>query len=287
MKSILLESSSNIRLEFAFRKWFVPNGFLGLWSLQSLDFQKEHDIFTTEGLLAFLGWYIQTEEEQLRLHHYIARYFLYELETLPEILAENITNDSKLYIPLAFYCIYLSRPDLKQAFDVSTLEGRNLFFEWLFFSGYEYFSSRLLCREVQRRLPSLYSHFQWEGQPLLNKYFLELLACMKAPEFDEKWYLNQYPDVKADVLAGGLKSAQDHWLRYGQLEGRQPAEISLDFFDEEWYFKRYPDIESSLATGLFSSAQEHWLCSGKDEGRLPAPLPIELVNFDLSLCAAV
>ena len=38
--------------------------------------------------------------------------------------------------------------------------------------------------------------------------------------FDEKAYLEAHPDVAAEVKAGRLASAYDHWIRYGKAEGR-------------------------------------------------------------------
>jgi GT2 family glycosyltransferase len=44
------------------------------------------------------------------------------------------------------------------------------------------------------------------------------------PDFDETFYLRQYPDVAAAVADGRLSSGYDHYIRYGRREGRnRPA----------------------------------------------------------------
>jgi hypothetical protein len=46
------------------------------------------------------------------------------------------------------------------------------------------------------------------------------------PDFDEKWYLAEYPDVNEAVLAGMFSSGLAHYLAYGRRERRRPAPIS-------------------------------------------------------------
>jgi len=41
-----------------------------------------------------------------------------------------------------------------------------------------------------------------------------------APEFDEAWYLAQYPDVAEGITKGEIASARQHFLEHGHEEGR-------------------------------------------------------------------
>ncbi|PZV09189.1 MAG: hypothetical protein DCF32_02990 [Leptolyngbya sp.] len=193
---------------------------MGLWALQSLDFQKEHNIFTAEGLLAFLGWYIQTEAYQLKYYPYLAEHFLHHSNTLSNVLSENILNRSTIHIPLFFYSIYLARPDLKKLFDITTPQGFTLFFEWVFMSGYDY-ADQLLWKTIKEDSSTFHIQFKQRGYNALNSHTLY------QTDFDEAWYLSRYPDVKAATLSGELEQAKDHWLQFGKNEGRIPAPLPM------------------------------------------------------------
>jgi SAM-dependent methyltransferase len=41
--------------------------------------------------------------------------------------------------------------------------------------------------------------------------------------FNEAWYLDTYPDVRAAVASGAFESGRDHWLQFGEVEGRLPS----------------------------------------------------------------
>jgi len=43
--------------------------------------------------------------------------------------------------------------------------------------------------------------------------------------FDEKWYLETYPDVMDAVKSGFLSSGKEHWEKQGKKEGRQSFDI--------------------------------------------------------------
>lgn len=55
----------------------------------------------------------------------------------------------------------------------------------------------------------------------------------KSPFFDAKWYLEQYPDVRAS----GMK-AVEHYVKFGWKEGRNPS-INFDTND---YLREYPEL---------------------------------------------
>ena len=80
----------------------------------------------------------------------------------------------------------------------------------------------------------------------------------ESPWFDAEWYCAQYPDAASSGI-----SAAEHYLRFGEAEGRWPG----PGFDPEWYLATYSDV---AATG--QSPLAHYIRYGEKEGRLPGPL---------------
>jgi hypothetical protein len=93
---------------------------------------------------------------------------------------------------------------------------------------------------------------------------------------DEEWYLNQYPDVAAEIKSKNIASASDHFRRSGYLEGRFPIRPVVD---EAWYLKMYPDVRKAVARGIVRDALTHFVESGYREGRLPYPMPVDSVWY--------
>jgi hypothetical protein len=81
--------------------------------------------------------------------------------------------------------------------------------------------------------------------------------------FDAADYLALNPDVAAAISNGTISSAIDHYLLYGQSEGR------LAQFDESYYLSEYPDVAAAVSAGAFSSGLSHYLQYGSTEGRHP------------------
>jgi hypothetical protein len=79
--------------------------------------------------------------------------------------------------------------------------------------------------------------------------------------FDASDYLALNPDVAAAVSSGTVNSAIDHYLLYGQAEGRSAL------FDESYYLSEYPDVAAAVAAGSFDSGLSHYLLYGLTEGR--------------------
>ncbi|MBC2651897.1 glycosyltransferase [Novosphingobium flavum] len=77
----------------------------------------------------------------------------------------------------------------------------------------------------------------------------------KAGLFDPDWYLQAYPDVKAE----GLDPLQ-HYLLHGHAEGRNPGPS----FDTRFYIESSPDVVASGINPLV-----HYLRWGQGEGRAP------------------
>jgi predicted GH43/DUF377 family glycosyl hydrolase len=83
--------------------------------------------------------------------------------------------------------------------------------------------------------------------------------------FDAEWYLSTYPDVRAAVQAGSIKSALDHYRAFGYFEKRLPSKPVVD---EAWYLKTYPDVAQAIREGRSTSAYDHFVKFGYREGRM-------------------
>jgi hypothetical protein len=103
--------------------------------------------------------------------------------------------------------------------------------------------------------------------------FRSLMAPMiEAINFDERWYICKYPDVREAVATGQVSSAHAHYMLSGYFENRLPRRIAVD---ERWYVATYRDIGEALKKSHWKNAQEHYEELGYREGRLPHP------NFSL------
>lgn len=101
-----------------------------------------------------------------------------------------------------------------------------------------------------------------------------------ATNFSESEYLNAYKDVADDVRRGDIKSGMQHYLQYGQSEGRTPgpgvpAGQALDYlnrpFNEQQYLTANPDVAQAIANRQYTgTGREHYLQYGQSEGRAPS-----------------
>jgi hypothetical protein len=109
------------------------------------------------------------------------------------------------------------------------------------------------------------------GRTKIDNSYDDLVEIIKlllrGTEFDEKWYLSNYPDVAEAVSAGALKSGQHHFIEVGYFEGRRPRDFEVD---EKWYMETYVDVAESIGKRKYKSARQHFNEHGYDEGRLPA-----------------
>jgi hypothetical protein len=78
--------------------------------------------------------------------------------------------------------------------------------------------------------------------------------------FDQRWYLDRYPDVADQKVNPAL-----HFLQYGAAERRDPCAL----FNSDWYLQQNPDVRAADINPLI-----HYLRYGAREGRDPHP------NFD-------
>jgi uncharacterized repeat protein (TIGR03803 family) len=81
--------------------------------------------------------------------------------------------------------------------------------------------------------------------------------------FDEHYYLEMNPDVAAAVAAGTIGSGYDHYIEYGQFEGRSPS----PYWDEAWYLQENPDVAAAVRAGKVSSGFVQYYLYGQYENR--------------------
>lgn len=103
---------------------------------------------------------------------------------------------------------------------------------------------------------------------VVQKHFLTPLLenLLSTIYVDEKWYTAQYPDIRESIERGDLRSASEHFIRFGWLESRMPYRIQVV---EEWYLDQYADVRAAVHREDFMSGQEHFDLRGYREGRLP------------------
>ena len=94
--------------------------------------------------------------------------------------------------------------------------------------------------------------------------------------FDEAFYLNSYPDVRAAVQAGAFSSGLQHFQQAGLNEGRT---LVSPFFNEDLYLRKNPDVAAAVASGGLSSGLQHYIQNGETEGRSPGAFD-EQVSVD-------
>ena len=82
--------------------------------------------------------------------------------------------------------------------------------------------------------------------------------------FDQRWYLNRYPDVAPQLAADGFADAEHYYRERGCKLGHSPNM----FFDETWYLSVYPDIAAHVAAGGAASGFAHY-CTDGHAGRSP------------------
>lgn len=95
--------------------------------------------------------------------------------------------------------------------------------------------------------------------------------------FDETFYLNSYPDIRAAVAAGGFVSGLEHFQRFGLQEGRT---LVSPYWNEAQYLAANPDVRNAVTAGSFRSGLQHFILYGEAEGRAGAPVVPTNVGFN-------
>ena len=65
--------------------------------------------------------------------------------------------------------------------------------------------------------------------------------------YDEQFYLQSNPDITAAVQTGTFKSGLQHFIEFGETEGRRASLL----FDEEFYLRKNPDVAVAVASTYF------------------------------------
>lgn len=85
----------------------------------------------------------------------------------------------------------------------------------------------------------------------------EICSAIRATGlFDEGWYLQAYPDVKAAGL-----DPLEHYIEHGAFEGRWASPL----FHSDYYLNRYHDVQHARVNPLI-----HYIEHGENEGRRPS-----------------
>jgi hypothetical protein len=93
---------------------------------------------------------------------------------------------------------------------------------------------------------------------------LMIASLIKQSFFDERWYLETYPDVALAIREGHVISAVDHYASTGYYEGRSPGSKPVD---QAWYLENNKDVAGAIAREEVVDAQEHYDHNGYFEGR--------------------
>jgi hypothetical protein len=107
----------------------------------------------------------------------------------------------------------------------------------------------------------------------------DFIAQAKAidPNFDAQAYLSRYGDLQ-NAFGNDLQAAAEHFINYGQSEGRNPdpAPPPVDYiaqakaidpnFNPQTYLANYSDLQNAFGTDL-QAAAEHFINYGQNEGR--------------------
>ena len=106
---------------------------------------------------------------------------------------------------------------------------------------------------------------------LIDQYSLRVAVrpqdAQADPVFNENYYLAHNPDVQQAITFGQVATGWDHFVLYGQFEGRQP---SL-YFNEGYYRQTNPDVAAAIRRGDFASGWQHFEQFGLREGRQGSP----------------
>ncbi|GFE69723.1 sorbosone dehydrogenase family protein [Chroococcus sp. FPU101] len=100
----------------------------------------------------------------------------------------------------------------------------------------------------------------------INYTPVEIANIPIANLYDDTYYLNLYPDVKAAVNNGLIASGYEHFINFGQYEGRNPSIL----YNETFYLSQNPDVANAVTNHQISSGFEHYLYFGQNEARNPS-----------------
>jgi hypothetical protein len=91
-------------------------------------------------------------------------------------------------------------------------------------------------------------------------------AIQNKGAFDERFYLENYPDIVTAIRNRKIRNGLEHYLETGYFENRLPRKLMVD---ERYYLQENPDVADAIRKGQVKSAQDHFEHAGFSEGRLP------------------
>jgi phytanoyl-CoA hydroxylase len=106
----------------------------------------------------------------------------------------------------------------------------------------------------------------------------EAAEAISMGDYDEDYYLEQYPDVAEGVAKGEWLSGYSHFAEIGRSRGR----LGLPVIDETWYLRAYPLAANEIALGKAANCVEHYLKYGRYRGYVSertARRPPNAANF--------
>ncbi|MBV5310870.1 hypothetical protein, partial [Chromatium okenii] len=77
------------------------------------------------------------------------------------------------------------------------------------------------------------------------------------------------------AVRDGVMTAEEHYIKYGELEGRQPN----PYFNPVGYMEVNQDVVPAVASGIFSSFLAHFELNGASEGRSPGADTFNEANY--------
>lgn len=89
--------------------------------------------------------------------------------------------------------------------------------------------------------------------------------------FSQSYYLENNPDVLTAVLNGTFTSAEQHYILFGEKEGRMPS----PYFDPVGYLSQNPDVFAAVQSGVFSTGLQHYELYGATEDRTPGSIAFD------------
>lgn len=81
--------------------------------------------------------------------------------------------------------------------------------------------------------------------------------------FNESYYLRRHSDVAVAVSQGFFASGYEHFLAFGEVEGRNPSWR----FDNQFYLQEHPDVAAALSRKEIRSGFAHYVQYGRVENR--------------------
>ena len=97
--------------------------------------------------------------------------------------------------------------------------------------------------------------------------------------FDERFYLDRNPDVRAAVASRAIGSALEHFQRFGIQEGRV---LVSSQWNESEYLRLNPDVAAAVGRRELASGLQHFILFGENERRGGAPVIVREAGFNES-----